>query len=474
MDMQLQPGAKAISSATPQQTGLMQRKCACGQHTGGGECAECRQKREGMVQRAALTAAPMHAVPPIVPAVLSSPGQLLDAGARAFMEPRFGHDFSGVRVHTDAKAAESARAVNALAYTVGMDVVFGEGKYAPGTSEGRRLLAHELTHVVQQRNINTQQSRLTIGSPNDYFELEANTLANQLPLRGQIHEPSLSTVCERKVQRVLATPPPPVVIGQPDLTEEQIHQAIAFNQARYDQANTRLIHELLGEPFTGKWTRDSILAIASVQEEYNLRKDGMVGFETFRFLNDEARLERLSTTTANCLTSFRVIGPDASAIRRTSPTECELTSHFRTASQFSSRCHCSEFQYRQFIRGHWLRNRGGVITDQSGDFTSLPAGSLTPGFQEDGDTTDVPVNYGHRDQPPGADPEDHYIDDRLNDDQANGCRYRNEDFPGGPITDCQPGDTYDVDVNFRGEIQRNGTPIESKTWVAIRGVFVAP
>ncbi len=104
--------------------GILQRQCACGQHAGGGECEECRKKREGMIQRAAVSSAPVNAVPPIVHDVLSSPGQPLDAEARAFMEPRFGHDFSQVRVHTDAKATESARAVNALAYTVGRDVVW--------------------------------------------------------------------------------------------------------------------------------------------------------------------------------------------------------------------------------------------------------------------------------------------------------------------------------------------------------------
>jgi hypothetical protein len=66
------------------------------------------------------------------------------------MEPRFGHDFSRVRVHTDARVAESARAVNALAYTVGRDVVFGPGHYRPSSLGGRKLLAHELTHVLQQ------------------------------------------------------------------------------------------------------------------------------------------------------------------------------------------------------------------------------------------------------------------------------------------------------------------------------------
>jgi hypothetical protein len=88
-------------------------------------------------------------VPPIVHEVLRSPGQPLDPTTRAFMEPRFGHDFSQVRVHTDGRAAESARAVNALAYTAGRAVVFATGRYAPFTARGQSLLTHELAHVVQ-------------------------------------------------------------------------------------------------------------------------------------------------------------------------------------------------------------------------------------------------------------------------------------------------------------------------------------
>ena len=86
--------------------GLLQRKCD-----------KCHKKKS-ILQRSAVSSAP-EAVPPIVHDVLRSPGAPLDAQTRAFMEPRFGHDFSRVRVHTDAQAAESARAVNALAYTVG-------------------------------------------------------------------------------------------------------------------------------------------------------------------------------------------------------------------------------------------------------------------------------------------------------------------------------------------------------------------
>src|SRR5215213_1966192 len=148
-----QTRVKAASplSFTPVRSGHLQRKCACGGTPGlDGECEECRRKRLTLQHRPFDQTEPA-AVPPIVHDVLRSPGQPLDANTRAFMEPRFGHDFGRIQVHADSQAAESARAVNALAYTVGQDVVFGAGQYAPGTTEGRRLLAHELAHAMQQR-----------------------------------------------------------------------------------------------------------------------------------------------------------------------------------------------------------------------------------------------------------------------------------------------------------------------------------
>src|SRR5215207_8793318 len=122
-------------------------------------------KTGNVLQRAAIGPSPVSTIPPIVHEVLRVPGQPLDAGTRAFMEPRFGHDFSRVRVHTDAWAAESARAVDALAYTVGRDVVFGAGQHAPGTVAGTRLLAHELTHVVQQGEGHAGLQRQVVAAP---------------------------------------------------------------------------------------------------------------------------------------------------------------------------------------------------------------------------------------------------------------------------------------------------------------------
>jgi hypothetical protein len=164
---------KLTSAITPS-NGVLQRQCACGTHTvAGGECASCRkEKASSQLQRAATVAEPINEVPPVVHEVLRSSGQSLDAATRAFFESHFDHDFSRVRVHTDAQAGESAHAVNALAYTVGQDVVFGVGQYMPATSTGRQLLGHELTHVIQQSGASSH-TNLTLGKQTDSFEQEA-------------------------------------------------------------------------------------------------------------------------------------------------------------------------------------------------------------------------------------------------------------------------------------------------------------
>jgi cell wall-associated NlpC family hydrolase len=107
---------------------------------------------------------------------LRSPGQPLDPATRAFMESRFGHDFGQVRLHTDARSAGLAWDLRARAYTIGTDIAFGTGQYAPETSEGRHLLAHELAHVVQQRQGASLKIRMS--SLRDFND------------KDQMHEPS--------------------------------------------------------------------------------------------------------------------------------------------------------------------------------------------------------------------------------------------------------------------------------------------
>ena len=127
----------------------VQRSCGCG-GSGGmeGECEECKQNK--LLQRSASGAGSSGVAPRAVHEVLKSPGRPMEATTQKFMETRFGRNFSGVRIFHDDAAAASASAVSANAYTVGEKIVFNRGKYSPGTQGGQRLLAHELTHVVQQ------------------------------------------------------------------------------------------------------------------------------------------------------------------------------------------------------------------------------------------------------------------------------------------------------------------------------------
>jgi hypothetical protein len=133
----------------------LQRECSCG-----GSCDDCQQKNAGTLQRAAAVGTSPVVAPPLVQRVLSGSGRSLDRKTRSFMESQFGHDFGNVRIFNDEAAATSARAISANAYTVGDKIVFSRGKYAPESASGRRLLAHELAHVVQQSNGTPPRSAL--------------------------------------------------------------------------------------------------------------------------------------------------------------------------------------------------------------------------------------------------------------------------------------------------------------------------
>jgi len=137
----------------PDTTVMLQRKCGCGVATTSPACEECGSQLPQLQRRAMSQDESQPLIPSIVHDVLRSPGQPLDQSTRAFFEVRFGHDLSQVRIHNDSPAAESAQAVNALAYTLGKNIVFGTGRYMPSSREGRKLIAHELTHVVQQSGL---------------------------------------------------------------------------------------------------------------------------------------------------------------------------------------------------------------------------------------------------------------------------------------------------------------------------------
>jgi len=139
-------------------------------------CASCEDEQQVSRMGVPGAAAPATA-PPQVARVVSGGGRPLDGATRAFFEPRFGHDFGAVRVHDDAQADASARAVAARAYTVGAHVVFRAGGYAPSSVSGRQVLAHELAHVVQQRGATMPSGGLRVAPASDASEREADRVA---------------------------------------------------------------------------------------------------------------------------------------------------------------------------------------------------------------------------------------------------------------------------------------------------------
>lgn len=218
---------------------LLQRQCACGSPTSSltGKCEECKGKKDlqakltigasndpleqeadrvadqvlAMPTQPAIGGAPpriqrfsgqlsgqMDTVPASVDRVLASPGRPLEPALRKDMEHRFGHDFSRVRVHTGGSAEKSARDVNANAYTVGQNIIFGVGRFAPGTHDGRRLIAHELTHVAQQSG----SDKVRVGENNRKRNLSLIT-SSELGTANILNERVIESASQRNLSEVI-------------------------------------------------------------------------------------------------------------------------------------------------------------------------------------------------------------------------------------------------------------------------------
>lgn len=158
------------------------------------------------------------AMPSVVSDVLQSPGQPLDGQTRAFFEGRLGHDFGRVRVHSDHIAAQSAQAINAAAYTVDRDLVFNSGAYSPFSPQGRWLLAHELTHVIQQQGVRQAAEPLRVGDRGTRQEVEAHRAADSV-FEPQRRAPEVNTRTSAGVIQRFAT-----------------NEHIAIGAAAYDRA----------------------------------------------------------------------------------------------------------------------------------------------------------------------------------------------------------------------------------------------
>lgn len=322
---------------------LIQRKCACGGSAGlDGECAECREERlrrkpqlqaklelgrpddefereadrvadavaggEGPAEvhaRAPERAAQRQPAAPeeeeeevleIDRGGIDGPSSSLAGEVRSAMEGRLGFDFASVRVHSDDRAAASARALGARAYTAGRDIVFGAGQYAPATDPGRRLLAHELAHVVQQG----AAPRLP------------DTAGEKLRETGGL-----------RVQRDLALEPPhPEAVAVP-LTPAQVRSAIAYNQYRFkDPWSIRTVRDVIGlEPVPAIVDEALVQAVARWQAERGLTADGQIGPDTTATFVAELRAEderrdALLLLLDNYVTAVTTTGPTFGPCRR--------------------------------------------------------------------------------------------------------------------------------------------------------------
>jgi hypothetical protein len=497
----LQNGTKVSTPGATGFSGLaLQRKCGCGGSAGVmSECDDCQGKKLSLqrsIENSELGTRNSDGVPRMVHEVLRSPGQPLDLQARAFFEPRFGQDFSRVRVHADAQAAESAAAVAAKAYTVGADLVFGAAQYSPQTSAGRRLLAHELMHVVQQNSASVPSS-LSVASASDPREAQADQMANAIDDQTFRSFAPLSLPAPA-IQRDLVTEPPEDVPEQRELTPAQIQRALNYNRASYNEESTREIQDIVGGPVTGRFEEETIRLIALIQRQYGLvPADGKVGPNTYDFLIRE--LQAGGAPPTDCITLFQMVGPQPLAFFRINATSGTIQTGFDIHARFDPRCDCSDFEYRQFIAGHVELTEplaagrvapatsgcavrtatppGMVVWSMDGCFGNLPAGRLTANMQEDGDTS-IGANiagrhYGHRSaRPHPTDRRDRYLPDR-----ATGCTYEGFDVPElGPIPagPLDTGDVFDWETRFHGVIQHRDGTLVSEHWWSIIDTVVIP
>jgi hypothetical protein len=216
---------------------------------GGVQCPPGTCDHDGTLRRRGTGGGPV-AAPAGVRRTLASSGERLGAAERAYFEPRFGHDFSAVRVHTDAAAAASAQAVGARAYTVGNHIAFAAGSYVPGTAEGRRLIAHELAHTLQQAGISPVQSAaaLPVGAIDDVAEHEAERVAAAVNagLRPTVVEARRSPT----VRRLGAN------AGCTDAQADLIHQAIYNARGWLNKAIPKLAVSPLAAATIGALSRN--------------------------------------------------------------------------------------------------------------------------------------------------------------------------------------------------------------------------
>lgn len=253
------------------------------------------------------------------------------------------------------------------------------------------------------------------------------------------------------------------------LTNEQINRAIRFNGFEYPPAQLRMLQHSLQITETGRSNRETALTVAQYQQANNLTVDGMAGPDTFAAIHADAGI-----TDKDDLIIFSVEVADGISLSTGGGTT-DMLGHFKIEIHLPPG-NCDEYEYRQFICGEveFLPAGAGASTpfqSLNNIFTTQPGGSLPhiPNFHEDGNTS-LHRRFGHRDRP--ATPENKYVNENNNIDQQNGCTFLAEDFPGITRRITNPGETYDFDIRFFGEVRHKTRGRVTERWWNVRSTFV--
>ncbi len=354
-------------------------------------------------------------------------GSPLPKESRNEMESAFDADFGQVKVHTDSNSVKMNRELNGKAFTDGSDIFFNKGEFSTNSKAGKKLLAHELTHVVQQK--------------------------------GRIDH-----IQKQPITTPAKSNPQPV-----NLPPKQIREAIRFNNSRYREKDIKLIQNIVGDSETGVINEGTIKLIVVYQKEHNHKPDGKVGKDTFFELTKDLQASGVSST--DCLTMFYVSRPSPLNLVSTAAGLDRMQSTFEVKIRFSPHCNCKEFEYRQWICGTvtqfdpvlgvgGTRSLNHLFTTPGGG--GLPA---CPGGGEDGNAT---LRVGHR--RPGYSRNNHrYTDQQGGVDMVNGCNFYLRDSPGYELaTGFIDDHIFTFDIYFKGMIIRNGKEIDHKFW-RVRG-----
>lgn len=351
-------------------------------------------------------------------------GNALDQGTRTSFEKRLGYDLSSVRYHTGETADRMNRQIGARAFTHGNHIFFARGQMDTKSTSGRRLMAHEVVHTLQQGRGTGRatQSAPAKGAVQRDFPLEETT-------------PEAAEV---------------------ELTDAQVQEAIQFNTRRYDAASIRLIQDSAGSEVTGVMDEDTVRMVADLQRGFGLTQDGKIGEDTFDLITRSKAASADATGRDDCITSFHVTMVHPPRRFPAGAGLVDLLARFTMRARFEPRCDCSDFEYRQFICGTVFATRPGssVPIPLNNQFTPIPGGTLPvcagdPTHEDGNTTTGAGPNYGHRNQV--GDINDRYLPNR-----ATGCEYRGFDMPGLTGTDAvtHAGETVHFDFRFKGQIVR--------------------